>query len=153
MPTKPLSHAKRRGRPPNANRHSQERYEKDVRRQDPALLRAKKMRSSMQWQKVREIRLNRNPVCQDPFGIHARERRPVAATEVDHIVSIFDAPSRAYDLSNTQSLCKSCHARKTGQERSERYQEKQGQAEAKTEASIDVQSEVVSVDMQPEVEA
>lgn len=123
MPTKPISHAKRRGRPPtNVNKHTQQRYEKEVRSQDPALLLAKETRSSVQWQKVREMRLRRNPICQDPFGIHARDGRPVTAVEVDHIVPITVAPSRRYDLSNTQSLCRACHSRKTGQERSEKRQ-------------------------------
>lgn len=33
--------------------------------------------------------------------------------EVDHIVSVRDAPERAFDLDNTQSLCPACHTRKT----------------------------------------
>lgn len=33
--------------------------------------------------------------------------------EVDHIEPVRKAPERAYDLSNLQTLCGSCHARKT----------------------------------------
>jgi len=140
MPTKPKSHAQRRGRPPNADKHSSQRYEKEVRQADPSLLMAKKMRSTAQWQKVREIRLNRTPLCIDIYGIHARDKRPVPAVEVDHIVPITRAPSRAYDVNNTQALCRLCHARKTGQERSERYQMKQNEApkEAKAEPGDEV---------------
>ncbi|MGJ3230247.1 MAG: HNH endonuclease [Oceanicaulis sp.] len=33
--------------------------------------------------------------------------------EVDHIAPVRDAPERAFDLANLQSLCGPCHARKT----------------------------------------
>ncbi|MBD2840769.1 HNH endonuclease [Erythrobacter rubeus] len=36
--------------------------------------------------------------------------------EVDHIVPVRDAPERAFDLENLQTLCCSCHARKTKKE-------------------------------------
>ncbi|MEP0322884.1 HNH endonuclease [Bauldia litoralis] len=35
------------------------------------------------------------------------------ANEVDHIRPVRDAPELAYDLENLQSLCGSCHSRKT----------------------------------------
>ena len=33
--------------------------------------------------------------------------------EVDHIIPVRDAPERAFDLTNLQTLCPSCHSRKT----------------------------------------
>ena len=33
--------------------------------------------------------------------------------EVDHIIPVRDAPERAYDLTNLQTLCRACHSRKT----------------------------------------
>lgn len=36
--------------------------------------------------------------------------------EVDHIVPVRDAPERAFDLTNLQCLCGSCHGRKTRSE-------------------------------------
>lgn len=33
--------------------------------------------------------------------------------EVDHIIPVRDAPERAYDLTNLQTLCVACHSRKT----------------------------------------
>lgn len=33
--------------------------------------------------------------------------------EVDHIDAVRDRPDRAFDLANLQTLCGSCHARKT----------------------------------------
>lgn len=60
--------------------------------------------------------LARQPVCADPFGIHAERGEVVVATEVDHIV-----PKRLGgrdEIENLQALCKSCHSRKTMMERS-----------------------------------
>jgi 5-methylcytosine-specific restriction endonuclease McrA len=37
--------------------------------------------------------------------------------EVDHILSVATRPDLAFDLDNTQTLCGSCHAKKTRQER------------------------------------
>lgn len=36
--------------------------------------------------------------------------------EVDHVVSVRDAPERAFDLDNLQSLCPTCHGSKTRRE-------------------------------------
>lgn len=36
--------------------------------------------------------------------------------EVDHVVSVRDAPERAFDLNNLQSLCPTCHGSKTRHE-------------------------------------
>lgn len=33
--------------------------------------------------------------------------------EVDHVIPVRDAPDRAYDLTNLQTLCVACHSRKT----------------------------------------
>lgn len=37
----------------------------------------------------------------------------VGRLEVDHIIPVRAAPERAYDLTNLQTLCSSCHSRKT----------------------------------------
>jgi 5-methylcytosine-specific restriction protein A len=39
----------------------------------------------------------------------------------DHIVEIKDDPSRAFDLTNGQVLCGSCHTTKTVRERDKRF--------------------------------
>ncbi|MCB0080444.1 MAG: HNH endonuclease [Caldilineaceae bacterium] len=53
------------------------------------------------------MQLRREPLCR-----HCRERgQTTAATEVDHIKARRDGGSDAFD--NLQSLCKSCHSRKT----------------------------------------
>ena len=120
MPNKPLSHEQRRrqNRLPQDRKEQDQRYERERRQTSPELSAAQKFRSSARWQRLRELCLNRSPLCQDPYGVHARDNRPEAATDVDHIVAITVAPGRAGDLSNLQSLCRSCHARKSGQERS-----------------------------------
>jgi 5-methylcytosine-specific restriction protein A len=70
--------------------------------------------SLARWRKVRLIFLGQNPFCADPFGDHKKEgRQYVEANNVDHIVPRRDRPDLAYDKSNLQSLCHSCHSRKT----------------------------------------
>jgi len=39
-----------------------------------------------------------------------------AGLEVDHVQPVRDAPGRAYELANLQTLCKPCHAAKTAVE-------------------------------------
>ena len=43
--------------------------------------------------------------------------RDVAATEVDHILPLRTHPNLAFETSNLQAMCKSCHAIKGGYER------------------------------------
>lgn len=63
------------------------------------------------WRKVRARQLSRAPLCADPDGLHDR---PVVATEADHIIRRARGGSDADN--NLQSLCKSCHSRKTARE-------------------------------------
>lgn len=66
------------------------------------------------WRRLRRMVLARHPLCADPFEIHAMRDEVVLATEVDHITPLRDGGSNS--LSNLQSLCKSCHSRKTALE-------------------------------------
>ena len=57
------------------------------------------------WRRLRRMQLNKAPMC---------VRCGSAATEVDHITPRAAGGSDAFD--NLQSMCKSCHSRKTAGE-------------------------------------
>jgi len=59
--------------------------------------------NSSAWKKLRRMKLARSPLCEEC-------RRP--ATDVDHKVSIHKG-GHPLDMTNLQSLCHSCHSRKT----------------------------------------
>jgi 5-methylcytosine-specific restriction endonuclease McrA len=54
---------------------------------------------------------NANPMCADPFGVHAKDGIAVPGTEVDHIIARAAGGTDAWE--NLQNLCTSCHSRKT----------------------------------------
>lgn len=65
------------------------------------------------WKMVRMQALVRD----DFMCVHCRLRGvDTIATEVDHIIEIQDDVTLAYELSNLQSLCRSCHMKKTAKE-------------------------------------
>ena len=61
------------------------------------------------WRRLRAMFLRQHPLCADPFNEH--KGRPVAATDVDHIVPRARGGTDAF--ANLQALCHSCHSRKT----------------------------------------
>ena len=63
------------------------------------------------WQRLARMVLHRQPLCTDPFGVHAAEGWCAPAECVDHIVPLRRGGSNL--TSNLQALCGSCHARKT----------------------------------------
>lgn len=75
--------------------------------------------TSAEWKRLREQYINAHPLCEicDAGG------RVTPATEVDHIVEIQDGGDKT-NLDNLQSLCTSCHRRKTGEERRKREERK-----------------------------
>jgi len=76
------------------------------------------------WSAFSHTFLARHPHCGDraigaPFTAHSRCRAAgvrTRATQVDHIRPIHGDRSRRYEILNLQSLCSSCHARKTATE-------------------------------------
>lgn len=62
---------------------------------------------SARWQKVRRLKLSRNPLCED-----CEERGLVEpAEEVHHILPRREYPDLAFVMSNLRSLCRPCHRR------------------------------------------
>lgn len=65
--------------------------------------------NSEAWHRLRRVVLAEQPLC-----AHCLERGELTeASHVDHIVPRHERPDLALDRSNLQSLCHSCHSRKT----------------------------------------
>lgn len=60
------------------------------------------------WRRKRDAQLTREPICRTCL---AEGRGPQPATQVDHITPKRDGGTDASD--NLQSLCATCHSRKT----------------------------------------
>jgi len=75
-----------------------------------------KFYQSLQWRKLRQYHITRNPLCKScgDSGL------TIVADVVDHIEEIRDNPQRRLDTTNLQSLCHSCHNRKTAEVRKQR---------------------------------
>lgn len=63
------------------------------------------------WRVLRAMQLSRFPLCADPFGLHKAAGRIEPATDVDHVIPRSRGGTDRFD--NLQSLCHSCHSRKT----------------------------------------
>ena len=75
---------------------------------------------SKQWKSLRNYKIQLNPICEEC------ERKGLVepGVEIDHITALRDngAP---LSLNNLQTLCKSCHARKSSYEaKARRYKKK-----------------------------
>jgi len=68
------------------------------------------------WRQLRKAFIRAHPWCADPDKIHPSPQR---ASHVDHVVPIVEGGARL-DRANCQSLCISCHSRKTAHERNRR---------------------------------
>ena len=112
MPYRQPSHEQRRGR-----RESDQRYDRAERPTTDALALSRKIHSSGRWQKVRQIILQRNPLCADPFGYHKDDGIVVIAEDVDHILGIALRPDLAFVIENLHGLCRACHAQKSAKDK------------------------------------
>jgi 5-methylcytosine-specific restriction protein A len=63
------------------------------------------------WQRLRLMFLRANPLCADPFGLHANSGEVAMAEHADHIKPKRDGGQDKWD--NLQGLCHSCHSKKT----------------------------------------
>jgi len=65
-----------------------------------------------QWRRTSKAFLKEHPLC-----VHCeKEGRLTPATEVDHIIPHGGNRKLFWDRKNWQSLCKSCHSKKTAEE-------------------------------------
>jgi 5-methylcytosine-specific restriction protein A len=64
------------------------------------------------WKRLRRQWLEAHPLCSDCAGVGLVE----AATDVDHITPHRGDRALFFDRNNLQSLCHSCHSRKTARE-------------------------------------
>lgn len=67
---------------------------------------------SVEWRRYSKARLRKRKWCEGCKG----KGQDTLATETDHIVPYGNDIKLFWDKSNHQSLCKSCHSRKTVQE-------------------------------------
>lgn len=63
---------------------------------------------SARWQRLRKIKLAKNPMCE----ICNRQ----LAVQVHHLLKARDNPEQQFNMSNLQSVCLLCHARETQKE-------------------------------------
>src|SRR5579863_9629475 len=68
------------------------------------------------WRRLRVMHLNSNPLC----IVCLAEDRVTVATEVDHRIPIIVRPDLRLDMANLDSLCASCHSKKTRREQQSR---------------------------------
>jgi len=92
-------------------RYCEEHSKQDQQQQDQDRPTAAARGYGARWRRLRGMVLHREPVCRDPFGIHAKNNEVVASSEVDHIIPL--ARGGTNKLINLQALCKSCHSKKT----------------------------------------
>lgn len=72
---------------------------------------AQRFYQSEEWKAVRRKKLSINPLCEECL----RQGKLTKAVMVDHITPIRQGGA-ALDLNNLQSLCWSCHSRKSSEE-------------------------------------
>ena len=112
MPCRQRSHSERLA---VKNKRQRDRAYDRMQRKSKDLAEVHHVHGSIRWQKLRKMKLNRNPLCEDPYRHHADH--PTLAREVDHIIPLRQDLSLAYDMENLQALCKHCHGVKSQQER------------------------------------
>lgn len=76
---------------------------------------ANRIRSSIQWRRLRNWYRATHPLCCDPFGEH--KASPVGIDDVHHIFSIESRPDMSLDVNNLAALCRRCHSRVEQMER------------------------------------
>lgn len=90
---------------PRAAVHAAKAYEQsDARRADQSFY------NGVRWRRLRQMFLNRNPLCVDC----SKAGRLTPASQAHHIEERKDRPELAYEWDNLESVCLSCHNAKRG---------------------------------------
>jgi 5-methylcytosine-specific restriction endonuclease McrA len=66
---------------------------------------ARRIRSTMAWQKTRAEKRRLNPCCEDC----AQKGITTVAVEIHHVESLATRPEKALHVENLRSLCRDCH--------------------------------------------
>lgn len=90
-----------------------ERSYEEQRQRDPQLSEAARLRRGWRWRQLAARWLRKHPTCAKCKA----NGFTTAATSVDHVVQLTEAPGRVYDKTNLESLCGRCHGRKSARER------------------------------------
>jgi len=69
---------------------------------------------NMAWRRLRRIKLNANPLCEIHLAMIPQQL--VVASQVDHIIPVKMKPELRLVYENLQSLCETCHSKKTREE-------------------------------------
>ncbi len=114
MPSKPPTHDQLlRAEHPERFTSSKSREDNARRRTDQTSIDSKKLYASDRWQRLRRLKLQRDPLCQ--CDECAATGATNVATDVDHVVSIRDG-GECWSIDNLASLSHEHHARKTATE-------------------------------------
>lgn len=114
MPMKPKKPCRYAGCPELINESYCEEHKKLITKQYNQYWRDKKSQKfyqSQEWKTLRKKKLRINPLCEECY----RNGKITKATIADHITPIKQGGT-ALDITNLQSLCWSCHSRKSVEE-------------------------------------
>ncbi|MDA8212174.1 MAG: HNH endonuclease [Clostridia bacterium] len=113
MPQKPLRPCNKPGCPNlTQSRYCEQHAKQEARRYEQERGTAHERGYGSRWRRYREHYLRQHPLCAECLKVD----KVVPATEVDHKISHKGDHKLFWDPNNHQSLCKSCHSRKTVRE-------------------------------------
>lgn len=90
-------------------------YDWTTRKQSAALTRAARLRSSIEWRRLRTHFVSEHPLCCDPFGEH--KHGPEPTKDVHHVLPLVTHPHLGLVVENLRPLCRACHNRVEAMER------------------------------------
>lgn len=78
--------------------------------QDDAYKERQRFYKSKLWRSTRAVKLRKNPLCE----VCEASGRVEPATQVHHVKARLSRPDLAYEMSNLQSICATCHGAARG---------------------------------------